>query len=106
LRAAVAGREGFTPVAVGIDEQGQGGPRYDVALLKLGRVLEVSVDAATGKLSANEERAVREGHEAFAAKLEALLPSSKIDLARAGRAPGGWARRWTSRTTGSSTGSR
>lgn len=83
LRAAAVGHEGFTPVAVGIDEDGQGGTRYDVALLSRGRVQEVSVDAATGKLSANEERTVREGHEAFAAKLEALLPAAKIDLARA-----------------------
>jgi uncharacterized membrane protein YkoI len=83
LRASTVGREGFTPVAVGIDEEAQAGIRYDVALLSRGRVQEVSVDAATGNLSANEERPVRAGQEAFAAKLEALLPASKIDLARA-----------------------
>lgn len=83
LRAATVGYAGFTPVAVGIDDDGQGATRYDVALLSRGRVQGVSVDAATGKLSPSEERAVREGHEAFAAKLESLLPAAKIDLARA-----------------------
>jgi uncharacterized membrane protein YkoI len=80
LSAAAAEHGGFVPVAVGIEDEG--GTRYDVALLSQGRVQEVVVDAASGKLSAGEERAVHPGQEAFAAKLEALLPSAKIDLAR------------------------
>src|SRR6266850_8350415 len=83
IRAAAVGRGGFTPVSAGVDEKDPAAVRFDVALLSRGRVQRVSVDAATGKMSVTEERPVREGQEEFAAKIEDMLPSAKIDLSRA-----------------------
>ncbi len=83
IRAARVGRDGFTPVAAGVDDEDPAGARFDVALLSHGRVQEISVDAATGKLTVNEERPVREGQEGRAAKIENRLPAAKIDLSRA-----------------------
>jgi uncharacterized membrane protein YkoI len=81
IRSASAGSEGFVAVAAGFEEEGAG--RFEIALLSGGRVREVAVDAVSGKVELQRERPVRAGHEEFASRLERMLPSARIDLARA-----------------------
>jgi hypothetical protein len=83
IRASTVGREGYTPVAAGVNEDDPEGIQFDVALLSHRRVLRVSIDAATGKQTVNEESTVRDDQDAFAAKVEEKLPEAKIDLSRA-----------------------
>jgi hypothetical protein len=82
IRAAAAGRDGFTPVAAGVEESPEG-TRFNVALLSHRHVLWVSIDAATGKQTVNEESKVLESQDGFASKVEDQLPQTKIDLPRA-----------------------
>jgi uncharacterized membrane protein YkoI len=81
IRLAGKRDDGFIVVAAGSNEENDGS--YEIALLSHGRVKEIAVDAASGKIAELRERSVREGQEGFAADLEKKLPSAKIDLSRA-----------------------
>jgi uncharacterized membrane protein YkoI len=82
------------------EEKGEA-PEYQALALVGGKVKELEIDAATGKLKETEERPVHAGREDYAARLRALASAAHIDLAGAagiaekeaggGRAVGVWA---------------